>query len=211
MPGAEPVRHDGGPVGVLLCHGFTGTPASLAEWAAYLAEAGHAVSVPRLPGHGTTWQEMNRTRWQDWYAAVERELLELADRHDSVVVGGLSMGGGLALRLAQQHPDLVRGLMLVNPSVKLPLHALHSSLQLNALVLRALPEVSAPLLVMRSTVDHVVPVSSGQLVLDRVSSTDVTDVRLHDSFHVATQDDDAPLIFARSAEFIERVCVPVSR
>lgn len=234
---------------MLLCHGFTGTPASLAEWAAHLAEAGHAVSVPRLPGHGTTWQEMNRTRWPDWYAAVERELLELSGTHRTVVVGGLSMGAALALRLAALHPDKVDGLMLVNPSVKLtdprllavpvlrhflpstpgiasdikragvkelaydrvPLHALHSSILMNGLVLRALPQVSAPLLVMRSTVDHVVPVSNGQLVLDRVSSTDVTDVRLHDSFHVATQDEDAPLIFARSAEFVTRVAVPVSR
>ena len=234
---------------MLLCHGFTGTPASLAEWAAHLAEAGHAVSVPRLPGHGTTWQEMNRTRWPDWYAAVERELLELSGTHRTVVVGGLSMGAALALRLAALHPDKVDGLMLVNPSVKLtdprllavpvlrhflpstpgiasdikragvkelaydrvPLHALHSSILMNGLVLRALPQVSAPLLVMRSTVDHVVPVSSGQLVLDRVSSTDVTDVRLHDSFHVATQDEDAPQIFARSAEFVTRVAVPVSR
>ncbi len=234
---------------MLLCHGFTGTPASLAEWAAHLAEAGHAVSVPRLPGHGTTWQEMNRTRWPDWYAAVERELMDLSRTHRTVVVGGLSMGGALALRLAAMHPGKVDGLMLVNPSVKLtdprllavpvlrhllpslpgiasdikragvkelaydrvPLHALHSSILLNGLVLRALPQVSAPLLVMRSTVDHVVPVSSGQLVLDRVSSTDVTDVRLHDSFHVATQDEDAPLIFARSAEFVARVAVPVSR
>jgi carboxylesterase len=35
-----------------------------------------------------------------------------------VVVGGLSMGGALALRLAQEHPDQVDGLVLVNPAVK---------------------------------------------------------------------------------------------
>ncbi len=70
---------------------------------------------------------------------------------------------------------------------------------------QALPEVSAPLLVLRSAVDHVVPVSSPQLVLDRVSSADVTDVVLHDSFHVATLDEDADLIHAQSAEFVHRV------
>ena len=58
LPGAEPYSHQGGPTGVLLCHGFTGSPQSLRPWAEYLAAAGLTVSLPRLPGHGTTWQEM---------------------------------------------------------------------------------------------------------------------------------------------------------
>jgi len=61
MPGAEPFFHSGGSTGVLLCHGFTGSPGTLRPWADYLAEAGLTVSLPRLPGHGTTWQEMART------------------------------------------------------------------------------------------------------------------------------------------------------
>ena len=58
MPGAEAFAHEGGPTGVLLCHGFTGSPQTLRPWAEYLAKAGLGVSLPRLPGHGTTWQEM---------------------------------------------------------------------------------------------------------------------------------------------------------
>ena len=50
MPGAEAFAHDGGPTGVLLCHGFTGSPQSLRPWAEYLAAAGLSVSLPRLPG-----------------------------------------------------------------------------------------------------------------------------------------------------------------
>src|SRR5690606_16933768 len=57
--GAEPFSAPGGPVGVLLCHGFTGSPASMVPWGRRLAEQGHTVTVPLLPGHGTTWQEMN--------------------------------------------------------------------------------------------------------------------------------------------------------
>ncbi len=117
MPGAEPYSHDGGPVGVLLCHGFTGTPQSLRPWAQHLAGAGLSVSLPRLPGHGTTWQEMARTRWEDWYAEVDRELGELAKRVSEVFVMGLSLGGCLALRLAEVHGDRVSGLVLVNPSI----------------------------------------------------------------------------------------------
>ena len=70
--GATPDPTDGQRVGVLLSQGFTGSPASMVPWGRYLAEQGFGVAVPRLPGHGTTWQELNRTRWADWYGEVER-------------------------------------------------------------------------------------------------------------------------------------------
>lgn len=117
LPGAEPYTHDGGPVGVLLCHGFTGSPQSLRPWAEYLADAGLSVSLPRLPGHGTTWQELARTRWEDWYGEVERAFEELAKRTDEVFTMGLSLGACLALRLAEVHKDAISGLVLVNPSI----------------------------------------------------------------------------------------------
>lgn len=117
MPGAEAYAHDGGPTGVLLCHGFTGSPQSLRPWAEYLAKAGLTVSLPRLPGHGTTWQEMARTRWEDWFAEIDRTFDELQQRCDEIFVMGLSMGGCLALRLAENRGAAVRGLVLVNPSV----------------------------------------------------------------------------------------------
>lgn len=116
LSGAEPFVHDGSAdIGVLLCHGFTGTPQSMRPWGEHLAAEGITVRCPRLPGHGTTWHELNRTRWPDWYGAVDRELSNLRGCR-SVFVFGLSMGGTLALRLAQQHPDIA-GLVLVNPSV----------------------------------------------------------------------------------------------
>src|SRR5215475_336047 len=117
MPGAEAYAHDGSPTGVLLCHGFTGSPQSLRPWAEYLSEAGLSVSLPRLPGHGTTWQEMSRTRWEDWFAEVNRAFDELQSRTDEIFVMGLSMGGCLALRLAEIHRPAIRGLVLVNPSL----------------------------------------------------------------------------------------------
>jgi carboxylesterase len=117
MPGAEAYEHDGGRAGVLLCHGFTGSPQSMRPWAQYLADAGCTVSLPRLPGHGTTWQEMARTRWEDWYAEVDRAFDLLQGRTDEIFVMGLSMGGCLALRLAELRGAAVTGLVLVNPSV----------------------------------------------------------------------------------------------
>ena len=68
FPGAEPYYADGGSTGILLLHGFTGSPKSMTPWGQQLAAQGHTVRVPRLPGHGTRWQDMNLTRWEDWYA-----------------------------------------------------------------------------------------------------------------------------------------------
>jgi carboxylesterase len=122
-PHADPFFSDGTPdssgrrVGVLLSHGFTGSPASMVPWGQYLAEQGYAVSVPLLPGHGTTWQEMCGTTFQDYEDALEEEFDTLAARADVVVVGGLSMGGCLALSLAERRPADVAGLVLVNPAV----------------------------------------------------------------------------------------------
>ena len=117
IPGAEPFSRDGGPVGVLLCHGFTGSPQSMRPWADYLADAGLTVSLPRLPGHGTTWQEMNRTRSEDWYAEADRSFEELLGKTDEAFVMGLSMGGCLALRIAELRGSAVRGVVVVNPSL----------------------------------------------------------------------------------------------
>lgn len=118
LAGAEPFAHEGSDeVGVLLCHGFTGSPQSMRPWAEHLAAAGFTVRLPRLPGHGTRWEDMARTGWADWYGEVESELQTLARRCDTVIVCGLSMGGTLALRLAESHPQTVAGLVLVNPSV----------------------------------------------------------------------------------------------
>jgi carboxylesterase len=116
-PCAESWSGGDGPVGVLLIHGFTGSPYSMRGWGERLAAEGYTVSVPRLPGHGTSWQELALTGWQDWYACAEREFLRLSRRCEQVFVGGLSMGGSLALLLAERHGAAVSGLVLVNPVV----------------------------------------------------------------------------------------------
>ena len=114
MPGAEPWTADGGPTGVLVVHGFTGNPQSMRPLAEALAAAGHAVSLPLLPGHGTRVEDMLPTRWEDWSAAAEQAYDELAARCERVCIAGLSMGGTLTLWLASRHPE-VRGIVLVNP------------------------------------------------------------------------------------------------
>ncbi len=109
VPGAEPWSSDGNEVGILVLHGFTGSPKSMRPWAEALAAEGWTVRLPLLPGHGTTWQDMNLTTWEDWYAEVEKALRDLQSRCTTVFVMGLSMGGSLTLRLAEQHGDAIAG------------------------------------------------------------------------------------------------------
>jgi carboxylesterase len=83
-----------------------------------------------------------------------------------------------------------------------PLRAMHSVSRLWPLVVADLGLVTAPVLLYRSRVDHIVEPMSGRLLREGASSTEVTEVILEDSYHVATLDHDAPTIFAGSLEFI---------
>jgi carboxylesterase len=116
VPENAPFAADGGRVGVVISHGFTGTPDSVRDWARAFADAGYTVRLPLLPGHGMTWRETNRSRWPQWYATIEAAYEEVAARCDIVFAAGLSMGGTLVTRLAERHPDRIAGLVLVNPS-----------------------------------------------------------------------------------------------
>ena len=243
LPGAEPFRPEGGAAGGLLCHGFTGSPQSLRPWADHLAERGLTVSLPLLPGHGTRWQDMQVTGWQDWYAEVDRELRALLERCTQVFVFGLSMGGALTLRLAARYGDRISGIVVVNPANKVhglaayalpvvrhlvpsvagivsdikkeggaevgyprvPLHAAHSMRTFYRLVDGELPQVTQPMLLLHSRTDHVVPPVDSARVLSRVSSTDVTETVLEQSYHVATLDHDADRIFEESHAFVLRL------
>ena len=117
IPNSAGFTLSGGKIGVLVIHGFTGSPVTIKPWANYLNQIGYTVSAPCLPGHGSTWQEMNQTSWQDWYEAVEQSFLELKSKCDRVFVAGFSMGGALALRLSQIRGSEIEGLLLLNPSV----------------------------------------------------------------------------------------------
>lgn len=111
------VELTGGPVGVLLIHGFTGAPTEMRRLGDYLHRRGMTVAAPLLPGHGAAVEEMNRRRWQEWTDCVEQALAGLRSRCTKLFVGGLSMGALLALHLASQNPDL-RGVMLYSPALK---------------------------------------------------------------------------------------------
>ena len=108
LPEAEPLSHEGStPTGVLVLHGFTGNPSSMRGIAEALAALDHHVEMPRLPGHGTTVEEMVTTGWADWTAEVGAAHARLAERADHIVVVGLSMGGSLTLWSGLELPKIV--------------------------------------------------------------------------------------------------------
>ena len=112
----SPFFLEGGPVGVLLIHGFTGSPPEMRLIGDYLHQRGFTVSGPLLPGHGTTVEDMNRCRWTDWTGQAEAALGDLQSRCATTFVGGLSMGSILTLYLAAQHPELA-GIITYSPAV----------------------------------------------------------------------------------------------
>jgi carboxylesterase len=246
-PEAEPFAADGGAVGAVLSHGLTGMPGSMRQWGESLAAAGLSVRIPRLPGHGTTWQDANRVTWQDWYAELERAFDELRGRCDHVFVMGLSMGGTLALRLAQQRGGDVAGVVVANPSLfttrkdakllpllhrlipsfppvgndikksgvvepayeRLPVKAAYQLSQLWKLTNAELHRLTQPLLVFTSRDDHIVEPANSDRLMAHAATPDKRQVILEDSYHVATMDNDLPVIVEQTLAFVrERAPLP---
>jgi carboxylesterase len=237
---AGPFSADGGPVGVLILHGFTGSTQTVRDWAAFLAAAGLTVRAPLLAGHGGSWQDLAKTGWTDWYADAERAFLALSERCPQVFVAGISMGGCLALRLAETQGSLVSGVVLVNPSlaadtrlivlapalkhVLKTLRSIGGDIKKTGVVEQAakrvpvasvatlpglwrttaasLASVTQPLLVFRSTVDHVVGPASMKVLMAALPRAEVRP--LDDSYHVATLDNDAAEIFDGTLSFIQK-------
>ncbi|MBE7554578.1 MAG: alpha/beta fold hydrolase [Anaerolineales bacterium] len=114
----SPFLLEGGSIGVLLIHGFTGSPPEMRPVGDYLNQRGLTVSVPCLPGHGTTLEDLNRQRWTDWTGRAAKALVELKQRCETVVVGGLSLGALISLYLVANTTD-VAGAIIYSPAIML--------------------------------------------------------------------------------------------
>ncbi|NKB68635.1 MAG: alpha/beta fold hydrolase [Candidatus Latescibacteria bacterium] len=111
-----PFHLQAGRTGVLLIHGLTASPTEMRPLGHFLHQQGLTVLGLRLPGHGTTPDDLAQTHWQDWYAECEAGLDKLLTACDRVFVSGLSAGGVLGVLLALRHPDRVAGLSLLAPA-----------------------------------------------------------------------------------------------
>ena len=117
LSGAEAFAFPGGDVGVLLLHGFTGSPQGLRPWGEALRNDGHTILCPLLPGHGTHVKDLAGARAADWVAASEAALDDLTGHCRTVVICSLSFGSALALHLAATRPEQVAGLITVNAAL----------------------------------------------------------------------------------------------
>lgn len=112
MKGADPIFLKGHKkIGILLFHGWSSTPQEfnpdyVPSTAKYLNSLGYTVYVPLRIGHGTKPEDFNGLHWEDWIEDAKKHFDLFAKEVDGVVVGGMSMGGQLALKIATERPVL---------------------------------------------------------------------------------------------------------
>ena len=243
LPGAEPFFFPGNDIGVLVCHGFTGTTQSMRPLGEALAAAGYTVIGPRLAGHGISPAAMARTTAADWIASVDEALATLRQTCSQVFMVGLSMGGTLTLYTAAKHADLIKGAVPINAAVQLnsvamagvaldanmpatlpgigsdikkpgvvelayaeaPVPAFRQAYALFSVTHDLLPQVRCPVLVIQSRDDHVVDPSNGPRIVRRLGSSRIDLRWLDNSYHVATLDNDLPLICSETLAFIRGI------
>ncbi|RLL44866.1 alpha/beta fold hydrolase [Oceanobacillus piezotolerans] len=238
IPGAESFYIRKNKIGILISHGFMGTPQSVRYIGEAFASLGYTVHAPRLKGHGTHYKDLEKCTKDDWYQSLEDGYKALQKECTTVFVLGQSMGGTLALQLAHQYPNIA-GLILINTALSLPaydplreqmepryidesapdikaknvseitysrtpLHAIHELQTLMSDTPKILREIQCPTLGIRSKDDHVVPPMNTNYILNQISSKSKKLLILHDSYHVASMDNDKDYIVEACHQFLEQ-------
>jgi carboxylesterase len=242
LSGAEPFYKEGGKVGVLVSHGFTGSPQSMRYLAEGLARAGFTVALPLLTGHGTTPEDMAVSTATEWTRDIKQAIDWLAARCDTLFMTGLSMGGTLTLWAAGQYPDRFAGIIPINGAVFLsspdmaglafmpgapgflpgigsdikaegvkelaydrtPVAAIKELFALAKVTEEMLPRIKCPTLVVVSADDHVVPPPNAEYITQKIRSEEKQILRLANSYHVATIDNDKDVILQAAVAFIKQ-------
>ncbi|HHW37882.1 MAG TPA: alpha/beta fold hydrolase [Bacillales bacterium] len=123
IPGAESFYIKGNDIGILLIHGFVGTPQSIKFVGNQLAEKGFTVYAPRLKGHGTHSNELEGTTFHDWLTELEQAYYKLNSICSHVFIAGQSMGGVLSLILANKVNPA--GIITINAAFSVPGYELY--------------------------------------------------------------------------------------
>ena len=210
---------------VLLLHGLGGTAATMQPLADGLVAAGHTVTAPTLPGHGTEAAALDGVGWAEWMVAAQQS--------PAAVIVGQSMGASLALAVAAlagcrgvvainppaPDPDAVDGLEwrqsrghdwvdgppLADREVgytRLPISAL---LEMTRGVLATdLSTVTCPVLLVTSALDEVIDPRGSDVVAATLSGP-VERLTLPESGHVATLGPDIELLLAAVVGFVDGV------
>lgn len=119
IKGAETFFIEGNEIGLLISHGFMGTPQSVRFIGEQLANLGYTVLAPRLRGHGTDYYDLENCYHKDWFASLEEGYQTLKKHCTKVFIIGQSMGGTLSLCLAKKYSEIA-GIMLINAALSIP-------------------------------------------------------------------------------------------
>lgn len=115
----KPYTKPGGPVGILMLHGFMGSPLSSRDMATYLNERGLTMHCPLLPGHGHLPSRMKGVSRKDWIASAENALIEIRAMCDEIFIIGHSMGSVLGAHLVTNNDD-IRAMGMLAPLYEEP-------------------------------------------------------------------------------------------
>lgn len=176
------------PIGALILHGFTGTPAHVKTLAGPLEQLGLPCYLPLLSGHGASSAEALRgVNWQDWLKDCEVALFELLNQAHKAIVIGHSMGGWLALNLAADHEDMVDSIVLAGASTRTaspfgpgrPLHFLVPLLMASVKKWDLKPQFTDPKLAHQAEAYGWAPKEAMDTLLDlcKVTAERLTEVR----------------------------------
>jgi carboxylesterase len=116
IPGAESFFYKGNDIGILICHGFNGTPQSVHFLGEYIASHGYTVYGPRLKGHGTHYEDMERCNYQDWIQSLEEGYFFLKQHCRDIFIIGQSMGGTLTINITSKFSD-IKGAIIINAAM----------------------------------------------------------------------------------------------
>jgi carboxylesterase len=105
-----------GRAAALCLHGLTGTPYEVRPLGTAISATGIRALGPVLPGHNETPELLSKLPYTDWLDAARSHFHQLRAQYDRVFVVGLSLGGVLALALAEEEP--VDALVVVGTPLK---------------------------------------------------------------------------------------------
>lgn len=167
MKGAESIYIAGNNIGILLCHGFNGTPQSMEFIGQQLSELGYTVSIPRLKGHGTDVEDMENCTYEEWILDLKNAFFDLKKDCEFVFAVGQSMGGALTLQLAANSD--VNGIFLINAAVTDVAYKEYRGKSKPKLIEEGKPDIKKPF--VHEITYHAVPIKAIHQLLDLMDNT----------------------------------------
>jgi carboxylesterase len=211
LPGAESFFFKGNQIGILICHGFVGTPQSVRFLGEHLASKGFSVYGVRLKGHGTHYEDMEKCIYQGTLT------LNLTNKHSNIK--GIMLinaaiksippmerykNRDLPRYINEGEPDIKDKSVIEITYPKAPVRSIHQLFALMDKTRDKLPTISCPVLAFQSEEDHVVPPENGKYLMDAIQSDVKEMISLTNSYHVAAMDFEKEFIAEKCSLFIEK-------